>query len=354
MSQKTYRVIQWATGVVGKASLRHFIENPIIELVGVLVTNPEKVGKDAGEIAGLPKTGVLATNDVEKIIALKADGVHFAPIVTNVDIICRLLRSGKNVVSPAGPFLPNERFQAEFEKIDAACKEGGTSYHGCGIHPGFSGDILPLTLARLMNRIDHIRVTEFIDKDKNPMIYTEMMGFGADADELLAKPRRAPDTWRHFYQSLTMLAEGIGKKIDNMTSKFEVAKATKDIPYTLGEGRTGGGVIRKGTVGGQHYEWTAWVDGKPLITYHFYWSMGPNIEPKWDIDSRYQINIDGDPPLEMRLMARPGSDGVRPFLGLPWTGILGATALPAVCDAKPGVVTHRDLGVVQLRGMVRR
>jgi len=354
MSQKTYRVIQWATGVVGKASLRHFIENPIIDLVGVLVTNPEKVGKDAGDLAGLPKTGVLATNDVEKIIALDADGVHFAPIITNVDTICRLLRSGKNVVSPAGPFLPNKHFQAEFEKIEAACKEGGTSFHGCGIHPGFSGDILPLTLARLMNRIDHIQVTEFIDKDRNPMIYTEMMGFGADPEELLAKPRRAANTWRFFYQSLTLLAEGLGQEIDNMTSKFEVAKATKDIPYTLGEGRTGGGVIRKGTVGGQHYEWTAWVKGKPLITYHFYWSMGADIEPKWDIDSRYQVVIEGDPPLEVRLMTRPGTDGVRSFLGLPWTGLLGATALPAVCDAKPGVITHLELGVVRPRGLVRR
>jgi hypothetical protein len=151
MSQKKHRVIQWATGVVGKASLRHFIENPLIELVGVYVTNPDKVGKDAGDIAGLAKTGVLATNDVEKIIALDADGVHFAPIVTDVDMICRLLRSSKNVVSPAGPFLPSKWFQTEFDKVDAACREGGTSYHGCGVHPGFSGDILPLTLTRLMN-----------------------------------------------------------------------------------------------------------------------------------------------------------------------------------------------------------
>jgi 2,4-diaminopentanoate dehydrogenase len=151
-----------------------------------------------------------------------------------------------------------------------------------------------------------------------------------------------------------MLAEGLGKKIEKVTTKLEVAKATKDIPYTLGEGRTGGGVIRKGTVGGQHFEWTAWADGAPLITYHFYWSMGPDIEPKWDIDSRYQVVIEGDPPLEVRLMARPDSDGVRPFLGLPWTGLVGATALPAVCDAKPGVIDHLDLGVVQPRGLVRR
>jgi hypothetical protein len=354
MPKKTYRVIQWCTGVVGKTALRHFIENPIFELVGVLVTNPEKVGKDAGELVGLPPTGVLATNDVEKIIALDADCVHFAPIVTDVEMICRLLRSGKNVASVAGPFLPNKWFQAESEKIEAACHDGGASYHGCGVHPGFSGDILPLTLMRLMHRIDHIQVTEFIDKVRNPMIYTEMMGFGADADELLAKPRRAPTTWRYFYQSLHMLAEALGKEIEEVTSKFEIARATKDIPYTLGEGRTGGGVIKKGTVGGQHYEWTAFVEGKPLITYHFYWSMGPDIEPAWDIDSRYQVVIEGDPPLEVRLMSPPDANGERPFLGLPWTGLLGATALPAVCDAEPGIVTHVDLGVVQTRGLVRR
>jgi hypothetical protein len=357
MSQKTYRVIQWATGVVGKTALKHFIENPVIELVGVWVSNPEKVGRDAGDIVGLPKTGVLATNDIEKIIALDADGVLFSPLNmagTSFDLVCRLLRSGKNVVSPAGPFLPNKYFPAESEKIEAACREGKSSYFGCGIHPGFSGDILPLTLTRLMNRVDHIQVTEFIDKIRNPMVYTEVMGFGADPDELLAKPRRAPDTWRFFYQSMDMVAKGLGKEIENVVSKFEIAKATKDIPYSLGEGLPNTGVIKKGMVGGQHYEWIAYADGKPLITYHFYWSMGADIEPKWDIDSRYQVVIDGDPPMEVRLMARPGPDGVRPFLGLPWTGLVAATALPAVCDAKPGVVTHLDLGVVQPHGLVRR
>ena len=179
MSEKTYRVIQWATGVVGKTALIHFIENPVIDLVGVYVTNPEKVGKDAGEIVGLPKTGVAATDDIDAIIALEADCVHYAPLAADVDIICRLLASGKNVASVGGPFSP-DHYPAHFEKIEAACKAGNSSYHACGIHPGFSGDILPLTLTRLMNRIDRIEVTEFIDKIKNPMVYTEMMGFGRD------------------------------------------------------------------------------------------------------------------------------------------------------------------------------
>jgi len=352
MTQKTYRVIQWCTGVVGKAALKHFIENPVFELVGVLVTNPDKVGKDAGDLVGLPPSGVKATDDIEQIITLNADCVLFAPIVTDVDTICRLLQSGKNVASVAGPFSP-KHYPEQFEQIEAACREGASSYHGCGIHPGFSGDILPLTLTRLMNRVDHIQVTEFIDKIKNPMIYTEVMGFGRDTDELLANPARSPEAPYAFAQSMDLVAEGLGKKIDKVTTKFEVAKATKDIPYTLGEGNPGGGTIRTGTVGGQHYEWTAWSDGAPLITYHFYWSMGPDIEPQWDLDSRYQVVIEGDPSMEVRLMAPPDSDGKRPFLGLPWTGLVGATALPAVCDADPGVVTHLELGIVQPHGMVR-
>ena len=354
MSQKKYRVIQWATGTVGKVALKHFIENPVIELVGVYVTNPQKIGKDAGELVGLPPTGVIATNDVEKLIALDADCVFFAAIVKDLDLYCRLLRSGKNVISPAGPFIPTERYRDQFDKIEAACRDGGTSYHGCGIHPGVSGDILPLTLARLMDRIDRIEVTEIIDKLRNPMIYTEIMGFGRDPDELLAKPSRSAEAPYAFEGSMTMVVEGLGKKIEKLTTRLEVAKATQDIPYSLGEGLPISGVIRTGTVAGQHFEWTAWVDGAPFMVYHFYWIMGEHVEPKWDNgESRYRVVMHGNPPLEVSVMGGVDSDGRRPFYGLPWTALVGATAVPAVCDAKPGVVTHIDLGVIQPRGLVR-
>jgi 2,4-diaminopentanoate dehydrogenase len=354
MSQKRYRVIQWATGTVGKVALKHFIENPVIELFGVFVTNPQKIGKDAGELVGLPPTGVIATNDVEKLIALEADCVFFAAIVKDLDLYCRFLRSGKNVISPAGPFIPTQRYRDQFDKLEAACRDGGTSYHGCGIHPGFSGDILPLTLARLMDRIDRIEVTEVIDKLRNPMIYTEVMGFGRDPDELLAKPSRSAEAPYAFEGSMTLVVEGLGKKIEKLTTRLEVAKATKDIPYTVGAGHPGG-VIRKGTVAGQHFEWTAWVDGAPFMVYHFYWTMGDNVEPKWDNgDSCYRVVMHGNPPLEVRLMGGVESDGRRPFHGLPWTALVGATAVPAVCDAKPGVITHLELGVVQPRGLVRQ
>jgi hypothetical protein len=351
MSQKTYRVIQWATGVVGSAALRHFIQNPVIDLVGVLVFNPDKVGKDAGALVGLPDTGVIATDDQAAIIAMDADCVLFSPLnmaSDSLDLVCRLLASGKNVVSPAGPFLPNIWFPEIAAKIEAACREGGSSYHGCGIHPGFSGDILPITLIRLCDRIDCIEVTEIIDKVRNPMIYTEIMGFGLDPDALLANPRRSPDTYRYFYSSMDMIARALGKEIEKVTTRFEVATAKTDIVHAFGE-------VKAGTVGGQHYEWTAWCEGAPLIVYHFYWQLGEHLEPQWEVgEDCYRVRILGDPGLEVKLMGAEAKDGRRPFLGLPWTGLVGATAVQAVCDAAPGVVTHFDLGIVRPRGMVRR
>lgn len=347
MSQKTYRVIQWATGTVGKVSLRHFIENPAIELVGVLVTNPEKVGKDAGELVGLPPTGVLATNDVEAIIALDADCVMFAPMLQDIDVVCRLLRSGKNVVSTIGPFFTTDFSRAEVERLEAACQEGGTSFHGCGIHPGFIGDIMPITLTRLMDRIDRIQVFEIADKLVSPSVYIDFMGFGLTPEELRARPNCMEYAMPTFGESMAMVLAGLGKQVENLTEKHEIALARNDIPYP-------GGVIRKGAVAGQHWEWTMWTEGKPLLLYHLYYVMGDDMEPNWNLgQSRHRIVFEGNPQFEMTLTASPDAEGKHPFLGIIWTALLGATAVPQVCDAEPGVVTHFELGVVRPQGLVR-
>jgi hypothetical protein len=347
MSEKSYRVIQWATGTVGKVSLRHFIENPAFELVGVLVTNPEKVGKDAGEIVGLPATGVLCTDDVEAIVALEADCVHFAPMLPDIDMVCRLLRSGKNVVAMMGPFYPGKHNQADVDRIEAACSEGGVSFHGTGIHPGYVGDILPFTLTRLMDRIDRIQVFEIADKLVSPSVYIDFMGFGLEPEVLRSRPNCMTGAMDVFGESIAFVVEGLGKTIEKLTETHEIATAKDDIPYS-------GGVIKAGTVAGQHWEWTAWVDGKALAVYHLYYKMGDEMEPAWNLGtSRHRILLEGNPNLELTLEAGKDPDGTRPFLGIIWTALLGCTALPAVCDAAPGYVTHFDLGVVKPRGLVR-
>lgn len=94
----SYRIIQWGTGNVGRHALRLILERPDYELVGVRVYNPEKVGKDAGELLGVGLIGVQATDDIEAILELDADCVCYTPLGTTLDDyeqplmdVCRLL-----------------------------------------------------------------------------------------------------------------------------------------------------------------------------------------------------------------------------------------------------------------------
>src|SRR5690348_14649663 len=101
---KPLRVVQWATGNIGSRALRHIIEDPALDLAGVFVTSPAKAGRDAGGLAGLAATGVLATNSVDEILKLNVDCVLYMPAACDFDEVSRLLASGANVVTTRGEF----------------------------------------------------------------------------------------------------------------------------------------------------------------------------------------------------------------------------------------------------------
>jgi 2,4-diaminopentanoate dehydrogenase len=350
MSEKTYRVIQWMTGDVGKVGVRHFAENPVFDLVGVLVHSKEKVGKDAGEIAGIAPVGVAATDDIEAIVAMDADCVFYTPIIMDVDTVCRLLRSGKNVVTTSGFFHPSPDFRDEGERIRTASLEGGATFHGAGIHPGYAGDILPLTLARVASRIDKIQVYEVVNVLTDaPLDHIDWLGFGKEKDEFLSEPTILGLGKIFFAQSMYMIADGLGVEIDGVTSDLSAATATEDIAHELG-------VIPSGTVAAQHHEFTAWVDGRPLIVFHaMYTTCGADtIDPTWDWGkTQYRIVIEGDPSTELTLAGVEKPDGTMTHPGYDWTAMGAINAIPDICDAPPGWLNHFDLGLVQPRGLVR-
>ena len=137
-SGRPLRVVQWATGNIGSRALQQVIGHPHLELVGLYAHSAEKAGRDAGELCGLGPTGVLATNDVDDIIALGADCVLYMPRTTDVDVLCRLLAAGTNVVSTCGVFHHPPSMDAEVRaRVEAACAQGGASVHSTGSSPGF-------------------------------------------------------------------------------------------------------------------------------------------------------------------------------------------------------------------------
>jgi hypothetical protein len=306
---------------------------------------------------------VLATTDKTALRALDADCVFYAPLWSDVDEICELLRGGKSVVASGGAWWHRtETNSADIDKIDAACQEGGTSFHGGGIHPGYAADLLVLTLARIAGKTDHIHIYESVNFNRDTLKYLDEMGFGK-TPEVFAKGNLFKDAWSLFAQSLTMVVEGPGGTVDKFTTDVEVGLATRDIPY---EGTDDmdmpglKGVIAKGTVASQHHAWTAWVNGKPFITLHELYSFIDHdaIEPRpdWDPYYHYRIVIDGEPGTELILRGNQHArENAKPgHIGYVWTAMEPVNSIPAVWEAEPGFKSHSDLGLMPLRGVIRQ
>jgi hypothetical protein len=161
---RRWRVVQWATGNIGRKSLRAVIEHPRLDLVGLYVHSEVKAGRDAGELCGLGPTDVVATRDVEEILALGADCVLYMPQGCDIDVLCRLLESGTNVVTTRGEFhRPASLDPGARERIEAACGQGGTSIHSTGSSPGFITEAVPLVLTSVQRRLDCLTIEEFAD-----------------------------------------------------------------------------------------------------------------------------------------------------------------------------------------------
>lgn len=341
MKNRPLRIIQWATGSVGRYAIGAIVEQPGLELVGVWVHSESKQGMDAGKIAGIAPLGVLATRDKEALIALDADCVLYAPLLADVDEMCRILESGKNIVTPTGFSFIKE--PALLARLETACRAGGVSFHGSGIHPGFVGDRLPLVLSALCRRIDKVTVYEICDLSQgseSAEMVMDQLGFGMTAEDAAKAPPALMGVMsRIFYESMDMLAAGLGFELDSYDHRHEFAVAKRDVSIHAG-------VIKKGHVAGQHFEYTGLVNDRAVIQFKTYWKMSKEIEPNWPHDApiEYRIEVEGDPSIRCTLSPLE-SETSEP--GLVWTTMNCVNALAPVCVAEPGIRTSLDLPIVR-------
>ena len=217
------RVVQWSSGNIGKGLIRAIVDRGDLELVGLYVFSEDKAGRDAGEIAGIAANGVIATNRVDEIAALEADVVIYTSLPSLVygedpdaDIknFCRLLASGKNVITTVGYMYPRVYGAELTDRLEGACRAGRTTFHSTGLNPGWLGDVLPLTMSSLSKRIDQIYVREITNFEfyPSPEIMFGMMGFGK-TDEEFEKDVARYTHWltNLFRENIQMIADEIGR-----------------------------------------------------------------------------------------------------------------------------------------------
>ncbi len=341
----TYKVIQWATGGVGRAAVQYIQAHSELELVGCWVSSEAKEGRDVGDICGLDPIGVTATRDVEALLALDADCVMYSPVMADPALVARILASGKNVVTPLGWFYPGDR---DVSELVAACEAGGSTLHGTGIHPGGITERFPLMVSALSASITHVRAEEFSDIRTYgaPEVVSDIMLFGKTPEEAAASPM-VHFLGDGFGQSMEMVAAELGFDVDpEPVATHEVAVATQPIDSPIGE-------IAPGLVAAQRFTWQRTVRGEPVITVRVNWFMGEeHLDPPWNFGpegERFEVEVSGDPDSKVTFHGwHPESiaAGLERNAGIVATANHCVSAIPYVVRADAGIRTYLDLPLI--------
>jgi 4-hydroxy-tetrahydrodipicolinate reductase len=336
--------------------LRALIEDPQFELVGVYVHSRGKVGRDAGELAGLPvRTGIEATDDADRLLATAADCVVYTAVGETrardaVAEIAGLLRSGKNVVSTSMMNLihPKSASPKLTDVLEVACRAGQTTLFTNGIDPGFSGDLMPLAALSLCEWVDRIRVQELADYGTHPdPSWAAPFGFGKPPD--WPAPILAPGVPTLYWGGMVrLLAEAMHVTIDEVTETTErfVAAERFEVPMVA---------VEAGTVSAIRFEVSGIAAGKSVISAEHVTRTRPDQAPDWPRPpagrgSVHRVVIDGSPPLTLDLVLKAGPSGRGGVLA---TAMRVVNAIPAVCDAPPGLITALDLPLGPRRALMR-
>jgi hypothetical protein len=339
MTGRPWRVVQWATGSIGKTTLREVIEHPDLELVGLYVYSDRKVGKDAGDIARRDPTGVIATNSIEEILALDADVVlHTARIgipyeSQDADIIA-LLESGKNVITTQGQHYPKAHGPQREAMFADAAKRGGVTLFGAGINPGFVLERLAMTATGMCLRVDSISVREVVDASSmpDPGFVFDVMGMGRDPqDSEMLTGAFATLYDKLFAEAIHYAADTLGVTIERIEPDHELYAATRRLELRSG-------VIEAGTVAGTNWRWHAIVDGKRFLTLSINWIMDPEL-PGFADHHLWTVSIRGVPGVDIAIdvVDPPVSDGRKTRAEQYATAGPVIAAIPLVCQAAPGI-----------------
>lgn len=340
----TYRVIQWATGGVGKASIEGILAHPELELVGCWVHSTDKDGQDVGTILGIDPIGVPASADKDAVLAIDADCVVYSPLIPDPREVETILRAGKNVVTPVGWFYASEKDH----RLARAAEESGVTLHGTGINPGGITELLPLIFSALSSAVTYVRGEEYSDirTYAAPDVVRHIMMFGGTPEEAMGGPMLGLLSGG-FIQSLRMIIDemGFNPEAEIRTSQ-QVAVATAPIDSPIGP-------IQPGLVAAQRFQWDAVLGEQVIARVAVNWLMGEkNLDPAWNFGpagERFEVEVQGDPSSFVTIKGwQPDTieEGLIRNPGITATAFHCVNSIPYVCRAEPGLKSYLDLPLI--------
>jgi hypothetical protein len=345
LSAPRYRVVQWATGNIGSRALREVIRHPALDLVGVVVYDPEKEGVDAGTLCGEEPVGVLATTDRAAIRDLAADCVLYMPRRFDLDDVIMMLESGTNIVTTRGElFGGGHRLgDADRARLLDACHRGGSSIYATGSSPGFITEVVPFALLSLQRHAESIEIEEFADLSQrdSPHMLFEQMGFGRPIESF--NKNRSSYLLGEFRPSLELVVDAAGWSVDEWTCAGEVAVARTTTSLVAGK-------IAAGLIAAQRTIIAGRSNGADVVRFTANWYCTTDVEPAWDLrPTGWRVRVRGDAPLDVDLVFPTPLEELGSVTPA-YTANRPVNAVPYVCAAPPGILLTADLAPITPAG----
>jgi hypothetical protein len=353
------RVAHIGTGNVGRLALIQLVTSPQFELTGVCVSTPEKVGKDAGELAGLDvSTGIAAVNDLDTLLATRPECVVYCAMGDTrlpeaMTDVMRILAAGINVVGSSPGLLQYpwgvmpDKYIA---RVEDAARQGNSSLFISGVDPGFANDLIPFALASTCQRIEQVRCMEIHDyASYDGAEVMHYMGFARPLDEIpmLLQPGVLSIAWG---TAIRQLAAGLGIEVDEITESYAREPAPEDFDIAVGH-------VAQGTLAALRFEIRGMVRGHPAIVIEHITRLRPDLRPDWQQPASgggsYRVEITGEPSYAVDIVpsSRYGDHNQAAIAGAAGRIV---NAIPAVLAAPPGIRTTLDLPFITGRGLYAR
>ncbi len=358
----TIKVIQWTSGGVAREAVRAIRSHAGLELVGMYAWSADKAGRDAGELVGIEPMGVTATADVEALIALKPDIVSYNPLYPDIDQLEALLQAGINISTTCNfltgwglDYSPERYGPNARARIQEAALRGGASMFGSGINPGHI-NYQACVISSLCESVNHLSITEAV-LDIVPFLGDPNIaefGYGEPLDTPGLYARQKTES-AVFGDAIELMASLLDIELEEIRCSVDLAPATEDI-------ETPGGLIKAGTIGGVQLRWEGVANGRPVLENKQIWICGKRVSgiESWRGANQhgYHVNIAGNPNVNNVTLSFPQGDlgkltlADKQALGMRITALPAVNAIPAVCAARPGIVTYKDIAPIAASGRV--
>lgn len=328
MTQKI-KVIQFGIGSMACKITQYLIKREIFEIVGAIDIDPQKIGKDIGELAGFSEPlNVKISNEPDEVLSKNADIVILTTSSSLAAIkgqIMTCFSHGKNVISTCEelcyPWIKNPNIADE---IDRTARGVDVSVLGTGANPGFLMDFLPMVMTGICQEVNSIKVERVQNAAHRRKSFQDKIGAGLTFEEFERRIVEKSIGQAGLTESIHLISANLGWQLDN-TQDF-IRPVTTDRPVNTGDLS-----IEAGKLIGIEQTGLGYIEGREVINLVFKATIGER-------NPYDKIFIDGTPVIDSFI--RGGVDGDSA------TAAIIVNAILQVIGAPPGLRTMADMNPV--------